>query len=198
MGIKGSKTDVTLLLICLAVSFAVNIILAYRLNKLQPTVPEPLASGEMVPALAVVSIAGVKEVIEYSNDKRPTIVYMFTPACPYCYGNLDNIKYLAKNKANEYRFIGISLDDAKLSDYLEEVSLNFPVYTRPSNEVFSAYRMGGVPQTVVVSPEGKIIREWRGAYIDKQRETVEEFFLLSLPGFKSTISNVPVKNQTVL
>jgi len=45
----------------------------------------------------------------------------------------------------------------------------------------AAYRLGGTPATIVVSPEGKLLREWKGAYMGDAKHQIEEYFDVSFP-----------------
>jgi hypothetical protein len=52
----------------------------------------------------------------------------------------------------------------------------------PTDDVKLKYRLGGTPQTIVISTDGKVLQNWVGAYADKQQMEVEKFFGLTLPG----------------
>ena len=41
---------------------------------------------------------------------------------------------------------------------------------------------GGTPQTLLLDPQGKILKNWRGAYQGSLRKEVERVLALSLPG----------------
>ena len=45
--------------------------------------------------------------------------------------------------------------------------------------------LGNTPQTIVVSPEGEILKVWMGAYLEEMQPEVEAFFGLNLPGLTS-------------
>ena len=65
-------------------------------------------------------------------------------------------------------------------------SLPFPVFHSPSLPMSRTFRMGRTPQTIVVSPESRVVKSWHGAYAnlyDKATQTeIETFFRVSLPG----------------
>jgi hypothetical protein len=48
----------------------------------------------------------------------------------------------------------------------------------------SAYKLGGTPQTLVVSEDGKVMKNWKGAYMSNIQKEVEDYFHIDLPGIR--------------
>ena len=96
--------------------------------------------------------------------------------------NLDNLRTLIDQRGKDYRFIGISLSQEGLEEYLSIQTLPFPVYIDIPKESGDAYKMGGTPQTVVVSSQGQVLQSWVGAYVGDQKSQVEAYFKVTLPG----------------
>jgi hypothetical protein len=71
-----------------------------------------------------------------------------------------------------------------LTEYVAKNELKFPIYARLSPETLKTYKLGGTPQTIVVSPDGRVLKDWVGAYAGDQKSQVEAFFHVSLPGLK--------------
>jgi hypothetical protein len=44
------------------------------------------------------------------------------------------------------------------------------------------YKLGGTPQTIVVSPQGQVTRIWSGAFAEDLQREVEDYFSVKLPG----------------
>jgi thioredoxin-related protein len=120
--------------------------------------------------------------INYADVSQPTVLYIFSPACVWCNRNLENIKTLAHERGNSYRFIGLSLSDDKLKEFVEARQLNFPVYKNLSPESARLLGIEGTPQTIIVSHEGKVLKNWAGAFGPDLQPEVENFFDLHLPG----------------
>lgn len=57
-----------------------------------------------------------------------------------------------------------------------------PVYKDLTELSKLTYKLGATPQTIVVSPEGKVIKNWMGAYSGDKAREVEEYFNVRLPG----------------
>jgi hypothetical protein len=61
-------------------------------------------------------------------------------------------------------------------------------------ETLKAYKLRSTPQTIVVSPEGKVLQNWVGAYVGGQKSQVEAFFHVSLPGLRELPKAEAAKN----
>jgi len=172
----------------LVAAVALNVVLARKVHSLARSQTPQLSGlevGAIVPPITAKRADGKIETIAYSSSDRPTVLYVFTPSCIWCERNLDNIKQLAKLKDEEYRFVGLSLSDRALSSYLATTGLALPTYTNLSKDAVEAYKLHGTPQTIVVSPQGRVIQNWMGAYIGDKKSQVESFFGVSLPGIRA-------------
>ncbi len=182
--LKGTKSDTTFLLILLTGSLAANVFQAFHHKKAldsQPSSDSPtLTLGTKVPPLHIQTLDGRPETITYTT---PIVMYVFTPSCPWCQRNLNNVKQLARQRGTSYRFIGISLDRKGLDAYIRDNALPFPVFVAPDQETQTAFRLGRVPQTIVISEIGTVLGDWRGAYgKSAMGPEVEAFFNVKLPG----------------
>lgn len=171
----------------LACSVVLNLLLSQRVKQVTGLLTDiqserKLQVGADVPTLEAKDLTGKSFSVLYSETDQQTILYVFTPQCCWCERNLQNIKKLASETHSKYKLIGLSLSNDGLRDYLEKNNLNFTVYTEPPFSVTSAYKLGGTPQTIVISPEGKIIKNWIGAYTEDVAVEVEDFFKIHLPG----------------
>jgi hypothetical protein len=61
--------------------------------------------------------------------------------------------------------------------------LIIPVYTIEHSQETSL--LSGTPQTLVITNDGKIIKNWFGAYAGKLQIELEQYFQLKLPGLIS-------------
>jgi peroxiredoxin len=187
-GVWSHTGILTILLIC---SVALNVMLARKTSRLQGTLDtiesgKKLLPGSPVPPLELTSLEGSPAKISYADANVPTVLYVFSTSCVWCARNSDNIKFLTDRLKNSYRFVGVSLDrDVKEpGEYASNSDLPFPVYHTPSPSAWQTYKLGGTPQTIVISPEGKILDDWSGAYTQDTKVAVETFFKISLPGIK--------------
>jgi peroxiredoxin len=177
-----------------AVSVALNVASAYKLRqlgyfeqlKVQQKADRLLKVGATVQPFRAADLKGLDHLISFdAGGEKPTVLYVFTPPCRWCERNANNINALVAQKSDEFQFIGISLAKDGLPDYVANNGLTIPVYTDLSEETKKAYKMGGTPQTIVVSPAGQVLQSWAGAYTGEQQKQVERFFGVALPGLKT-------------
>jgi hypothetical protein len=186
--IYSKRTDVFLLLLLLA-SLSLNVYLGWRVKQLNATAGGPentfrLAPGMKVDPITAVDVDGTLHTISYETTAKPTVFYVLSPGCVWCERNQANIDRLAELRGNDFRFIGLSLVEPGLREYVQGHHLNFPMYTRLTPEAIQSLGLGSTPQTIVISPEGRVLKNWTGAYERAQPE-VEAYFGVQLPGVTS-------------
>jgi hypothetical protein len=183
--IRRNRPDAFLLLILVA-SLSLNVYLGWKVKQggVEPDTAKAVP-GMKVDPITAVDLDGKPFTIAYNGINKPTVFYVITPSCIWCRRNQANVNRLADAKANDFRFVGLSLGESGLKEYVEEHHLKFPVYARLPAETVESLGLGGTPQTIVVSPEGEILKVWTGAYIEDLRPEVEAYFGIQLPGLTS-------------
>jgi peroxiredoxin len=176
--------------VTLLLSVGLNILLARKVRLLvagsPPRVSEPLLKeGSIVQPITAKRLGGQMEAISYGGRELPTVLYVFTPQCSWCARNLDNFKALIQKSNHGYRLLGLSLTEDGLAHYVAKNNLAIPVYFA-SKDVQKAYQLGVTPQTLVISPEGRVLKDWAGAYAGQQKSQIEDFFGVKLPGLRSS------------
>jgi hypothetical protein len=63
--------------------------------------------------------------------------------------------------------------------------IQFPVYGGLSEQTRADYLLGRTPQTIVISADGHVQKNWAGAYGADIARQVEEYFHITLPGLTS-------------
>jgi peroxiredoxin len=196
---QSSRTVFVTIFVALLVSVTLNVLLAHRVRSLSHTRSANMADyqlkiGATVPPLSAKRLNGQLEVISYQSTTQPTVLYVFTPPCPWCARNMYNFKTLLDQERGHYRFIGISLSEEALSEYITKNDLKLPIYSGLSPQTKETYKLSGTPQTIVVSPEGKVLQNWAGAYVGDQKSQVEAFFHVTLPGLRELPKTEAAKN----
>lgn len=166
---------------------ALNVFFTLRVKRLEDAMlslkgENRLKLGESVPPIEGKDLEGRPVMITYDGGDRTTILYVFSPQCGWCERNSQNINSLAKQLGDKYRLIGLSLSSKDLKEYAGAHGIEFPVYTDLPFSVSSAYKLSGTPETIIISPEGRVVQAWSGAYTGQFQREVENFFNVSLPG----------------
>lgn len=187
---KGRGISVTLVVnIFLVLSVLLNLLLAWKVKSLESSLlylksEGVLSVGTLVPPIEAKDIDNRPATIAYLGDGPPMVLYIFTPECKWCARNMENIKSLTKQVGSNHRFIGLSLSPDKLRDYVADNNLGFPVYSGLSPAFSTTYKVGGTPETLVISPEGRVLKKWTGAYTKDIQKDVEDYFKVRLPGIR--------------
>jgi len=172
------------LLVC---SLGINLLLARRVVSLKLLVgtmksEAQLAAGDKVAGITARDAQGNIAVLDYRSTSVPTVLFVISPTCGWCTKNIMNMRALTEQAGDRYRFVGLSLSSDKLGEYVAKNKLPFTVYADLPYAPLRDYKLGGTPQTIVVSPNGEIIKVWSGAFAGNLQKDVEAFFDVNLPG----------------
>jgi hypothetical protein len=201
--VKFLKTHGSLLFLFLVLSgsLALNIVLGLKLQR-HPTTTRVVGVRERVQldAIPVVDGNGTNLTIKF-DDRRPTVLYILAPHCPWSARNRANIEALAAAAKSGYTFIGLSNTDTGFREYVAGGSLPFPVYELNSKTLLDNAKQALVreldptPQTIVVGPGGEVQKVWVGALDEQAQSEVERFFSVGLPGL---IDGDPIRKKSPL
>jgi len=145
---RPQKPDLLLLLLLLA-SLSINVYLGWKVKQgnAVPNPPHKVAPGTRVEPITASSLDGVVQTISYRDTDKPTILYILSPDCIWCERNRENIAKLSE-LGDRFRFIGLSLTESGLKEYVEKQHFKFPVYTRVAAEAVTSLGLGTTPQTI--------------------------------------------------
>ena len=176
--------------VLLGISLGFNAILVKQLRE-RPAPPArvQLAAGTPITPVEATTLDGQRAVIDYKGSKG-TILYYFSPSCVWCARNWDNLRALSEGAGDRFRVVGLS-NGAGTAQYVRQLGLPFATVTNVSATFLQKYRLVGTPRTLVVSPEGRILRDWSGAYSGRTQEEVETFFSVKLPGLAAQRVAIP-------
>jgi peroxiredoxin len=141
-----------------------------------------LPEGMRLPDFHARDLTGKERTLTYGiPGAKPKVLYIFRPSCVWCQRNGKSINALTEQIKNRYEIIGIALDETGLQEFVREHQIKFPVYTDLPPSAIEAYRLGGTPETIVVSSEGIVQKAWMGGYSGPLQSAVEAFFSARLP-----------------
>lgn len=176
----------------LLVSVAANValgVLLFRIDRsshLATLKSKGVAVGTIVPPVVASRLDGTAVTLGYRSGDKPTLIYVFSPSCVWCARNAENLRVLLRKASSSYRLVGIAMEPSVeiVRQYLGREKIEMPVYVRPEDDTVAAYGFYSTPDTIVVSPEGRVVAEWRGAYVGAIAQDVERVFGLTLPGVR--------------
>jgi hypothetical protein len=168
----------------LFVSVTLNVLSAHRISALRSTIASmesqrTLGEGAAVPEIVGLNSDGSPKTLHYGEVNVPTVLYVFTPQCRWCKKNIANLHALIDQAGSRYRVVGIALTREDLDLYMKNEDLNLPDIRSDVREI---YHLGATPETIVVSPAGKVLKVWYGAYETQTKPDIETFLQIHLPG----------------
>lgn len=171
----------------MALSAIMNVLLILKVRSEQKFIVElkqqnRLQVGQEVPNIAGKTIDDKPIEVNFAAAHKPTILYVFTPTCGWCQRNFENMTTLRHGVEDRYVFVGISLTDKDVAEYVKAHSIDYPVVTGLSEVTRTAYKLGGTPSTIVISPENKVLKAWTGAYNAPLQTEISNYFNVKLPG----------------
>lgn len=185
--VKSKKLGTIIIMsVLLALSGGVNILLTRKVSSLRLGLEweRRLSVGASAPPIIAHTLDGTPTTIVFSGHTLPTILYAFSPQCVWCTRNLDNIKVIESALKGKYQFIGLSMSETLLEKYIANNNFSFPVYKNLDERSIADFRIRGTPLTLVISQDGKVVKNWYGAYSGDQKREVENFFGVNLSGVK--------------
>ena len=115
-------------------------------------------------------------------NTRPTLLYVFSPQCDFCVKNENKIAFLTQAIQDKYQILGISIGRNGLGQYLADHGVTFRVLVELDATVAKTLQIGRTtPQTLVVSPIGLVIKNWRGMYSGRTQQEIEDYFGVKFP-----------------
>jgi peroxiredoxin len=167
----------------LVLSLLVNVLLARAITSARRELirTQQLVPGDEVPELDVVDSEGRQTRFSFKGE-RPTVFYYFSPNCSWCKKNARNLDSMVRAVGRSHRVISFTVDTIGLQAYIQAAGHTLPVYTDISDTVRTHLKLGGTPQTIVVSKEGRVVKNWRGAFVGALKKDVESYFSIALPG----------------
>jgi hypothetical protein len=150
-------------MLTLAASVALNLTLSVKLRDVLRATPSAIERGAVLPELALHSGSGGSVHITYGPGERATVFYYYSPTCRWCERNWASVDALIAQVQTRFRFVAVSAappPPAILRRLAQSVTIGYGL----SPELQRRYGFGGTPHTLVVSPEGRVVQSWVGAY----------------------------------
>ncbi len=133
-----------------------------------PTFPEtePSVISSTALPIRVINLENEVDSLSFDYQTVPTILFIFTTTCPHCEESFTAWESSsAVLDSSECNIIGISLDDLEPTKLLmQRKEIPFKIVLNADTTLLSNYLIGGVPQTIVISPRGIITHVWRGRF----------------------------------
>ncbi len=138
-------------------------------------------SGDIAPAFSLPTLKG--DSIAFTEFAgKPRIVHFWATWCNYCrteFPSMNRLYDLYKDKG--LMIFAISEDgedgDDAVRYFLRETDIDFPVLLDRTGKVADDYKSFGMPESLIVAPDGVIVERFTGAVnwdSDKVRKVIDD------------------------
>lgn len=111
----------------------------------------------------------------------PLVVNFWASWCPPCVAEMrDAFQPLHQRLGDQVAFLGINLQDTRAAAKrtLNQTGVTYDLAVDPEGELFSALGGFGMPTTVFVSADGRVLDTHTGAITEERLQTrIDELFL---------------------
>jgi peroxiredoxin len=160
---------VLLLQVALAVSAVLVLLLVRHNDTLRADYTElsrranSVHEGIFLPAFQ--AIGTDSSLITVAAAGKPQVAYYFTTTCPYCLESLEAWKRVAAHAGTGVELVALSLDSLPATlKYIAAHDLSFSVGFFPDIRTRALYRARGVPETLLLDRDGRVVFSHRGVF----------------------------------
>lgn len=180
---KWKISSDTVLMALLVISVVFNCVLVYRPNVVSGSSRRPpmWAVGTVAPPVMVDDAQGQRVWLDWDTQKKPTVLYLFSPDCGWCDRNAPGARMLIMLRGDKYDVTAIALMGPSGWGKKPPADLGVRPYSISSTVRKAGYALGGTPQTVVIGQRGKILANWMGAYNAAIQKDIERVLGVQVP-----------------
>ncbi len=133
---------------------------------LRGTSAPPLRVGTPAPDFSLPSLAGPDRSLAELRG-RVVFVNFWATWCAPCKEEAPSLDRLYRSFPREsFEILAVSIDapglDREVGAFGDEYELSFPILLDPEQRTYAAYQASGVPETVVVGVDGRLIERFVG------------------------------------
>jgi peptidoglycan/xylan/chitin deacetylase (PgdA/CDA1 family)/peroxiredoxin len=127
----------------------------------------PLRAGDRAPSFEAITLAGEPFTIGGSSDEA-VLVNVWATWCIPCREEMPALQQLHERFHDEgLRVIGVNIDaggDGLVRSFLGEYGVTYLNLRDRSDRITPAYRLVGVPETILIGRDGRVVHRWIGRF----------------------------------
>lgn len=107
---------------------------------------------------------------------KPVVLNFFGSWCAPCLRELPDLQAVYERYEGEVAFVGIAVEDTRsgAADILDKTGVTYPAAFDAESETVIDYAVRGMPTTVFISADGKLLERAEGALSESQLEAIIE------------------------
>ena len=146
--------------------------------------PDRVPRHRIAPAFDLPRVGSERDRVRLADFAgRPVVVNFWASWCVPCRKEMPALEAVAERLSGQVAFVGVTQQDGRTAgaDFEHEVGVTYPSGSDPEGTTAPAYGVGGLPTTVLIDADGRIVGRHLGALTEKTlTELVRRAF--DLPG----------------
>ncbi len=140
----------------------------------KPIAPDggPRAGREMAPAFSLRSLRGPDQISLAEFRGKTVMINFFASWCKPCELEAADLERTWRDYENrgDVVFLGVALQDeySAAKGFLDKHALTYPAVFDASSSTMQTYRVTGIPTTVVIGPDGRVVSRYAGTFVGDQ------------------------------
>jgi cytochrome c biogenesis protein CcmG/thiol:disulfide interchange protein DsbE len=151
---------------------AIIVVVAILLNGCRPAAPEAGSGAAASPAPDfTLKQFGGQQIALADLRGRPVVLNFWASWCVPCREEMPLFEQEWRAAGNQGpAFVGVAMEDDEqsLTSFLRAYDVTYPAGLDFDGRIARAYEVKGLPTTIIISPEGKVLHRWQGP-IDRER-----------------------------
>ena len=135
--------------------------------------------GRVAPEIRLPDLGGDGEVVLADLRGKPVVVNFFASWCVPCRKELPAFQAVSARLGDRVAFLGIDHQDNREGgrQLIAETGVRYPTGYDPDGDVARRYALFGMPTTVFVSPDGRVLGKHTGEMsAEKLEEEISRLF----------------------
>lgn len=140
--------------------------------------------GRVAPPFRLPSLVGSTSIELADLRGKPAVINFWASWCTPCKQEADEFARTARRFAEDVRFLGIAMLDGETSarSFISRYEIPYESAQDTRGVVAKRYGVTGVPETMFIDADGRLVGRYIGAFIDGQLEGAVQRFVELEPG----------------
>lgn len=120
---------------------------------------KPAMEGKVAPAFTLPALGG-GEISLAANKGKFVFLNIWATWCGPCREEMPSMQRLYEKMAGgKFEMIALTIDEdiTKVEEFVKEFNLTFPIALDPKQTIALQYKITGVPETYLISPDGVVM-----------------------------------------
>lgn len=142
------------------------------------------ASGDVLPAAELPRLGGGGVVTRADLLGTPTVINFWASWCPPCVEEMPALQEVHRQLGDRVQFLGVDREDVpeQAMRLAEETGVTYPLVVDPDASYFRALDGRGMPTTLLVDAEGRVVSRTVGPLTaDQLRERIRRHLGVEVP-----------------